>query len=259
VTEQFDTHDERAEAQHKLPTLTVEREAIFLLLGAAVVAWAVTAERMRGMDAGPGTDLGALGWWLGVWVTMTVAMMLPSTAPAARHVARLARRIPTLLFVVGYLAVWTAYGIVAYGIFRLVSALGLDLLAWDESGRYLAGGVVIAAGLYELTRLKRRGLRRCRTPLRSAGTSRSGFAHGLDCVACSGGLMTVLFVLGVMSVFWMAVAAAVIFAEKVLPRGPQVSRAFAVALVVLGVWVAVAPASVPELTQPGTSMMERSE
>ena len=67
------------------------------------------------------------------------------------------------------------------------------------------------------------------------------------------------FVVGVMSVFWMAVVAAVIFAEKVLPRGPQLSRAFAFALVVLGVWVAIAPASVPELTQPGTSMMERSE
>ena len=78
-----------------------------LLAAAAVAAWVLTFERMRGMDAGPGTDLGALGWFLGIWVTMTAAMMLPSAAPAAANVARLARRFPTLLFVAGYLAVWT--------------------------------------------------------------------------------------------------------------------------------------------------------
>ena len=60
-----------------------------LLFGLVVVAWAVTVERMQGMDAGPGTDLGGLGWYLGIWVTMTAAMMLPSEAPAALLVARL--------------------------------------------------------------------------------------------------------------------------------------------------------------------------
>src|SRR5205809_7110341 len=98
-----------------------DRTTIVLVAG-AVAAWAVTVGRMRGMDAGPGTDLGGLGWCLGVWITMTAAMMLPSAAPAARQVARLASRVPTPLFTAGYLAVWTGYGFLAYGVFRLVTS-----------------------------------------------------------------------------------------------------------------------------------------
>src|SRR5437870_8049140 len=90
--------------------LTAGSRTTSVLVAAAVAAWAVTVDRMRGMDAGPGTDLGGLGWYLGVWVTMTAAMMLPSAAPAAGHVARLAGRVPTLLFTAGYLAVWTGCG-----------------------------------------------------------------------------------------------------------------------------------------------------
>jgi len=222
---------------------------ILLLVAGAVAAWAVTVERMRGMDAGPGTDLGGLGWYLGIWVTMTAAMMLPSAAPAARHVARAARRVPTLLFTAGYLAVWTGYGLLAYGFFRLLSSSGVGWLAWDRGGPYAAGGVVAAAGLYELTPLKRLSLRRCRSAPHG-GALRSGLAHGLDCVGCSGALMAVLFVLGAMSLFWMAVVAVAIFAEKVLPRGPRLAPVFAVALVALGIWVAASPASVPGLTEP---------
>ena len=87
-----------------------------VLVAGAVAAWAVTIARMRGMDDGPGTDRGGLGFYLGIWVTMTAAMMLPSAAPAAGHVARLARRGPAVPFVAGYLAVWTAYGMLAYGL-----------------------------------------------------------------------------------------------------------------------------------------------
>jgi predicted metal-binding membrane protein len=231
--------------------MTRSRTAIVLVAG-AVAAWAVTVDRMRGMDAGPGTDLGGLWWYVGVWVTMTAAMMLPSTVPAARHVARRARRVPTLLFAAGYLAIWTGYGLLAYGVFRLVTSFDTGWLAWDRGGPYAAGVVIIAAGLYELTPLKRVSLRRCReAPQGNAG--RSGVAHGFDCVGSSGALMAVLLVLGAMSLFWMAVVAVVIFVEKVLPRGPRFVPALAVAVVTLGVWVAVSPASVPGLTEPGGS------
>jgi predicted metal-binding membrane protein len=224
-----------------------------VLVAAAAAAWAVTVDRMRGMDAGPGTDLGGLGWYLGIWVTMMAAMMLPSTAPAARHVARLARRAPTLLFAAGYLAVWTGYGLLAYGVFRLVTSLDVGWLAWNRGGPYAAGAVVVAAGLYELTPSKRLSLRRCRSAPHGGNAFRSGLAHGLDCVGCSGALMAVLLVLGAMSLFWMAVVAVAIFAEKVLPRGPRLASALAVALVALGIWVAVSPASVPGLTEPRDS------
>src|SRR4051812_41195909 len=138
------------------------RTAILLVAGAAV-AWAFTVERMRGMDDGPGTDLGGLGFYLGIWVTMTAAMMLPSAAPAARQLARRASFAPTLLFTGGYLAVWTAYGVLAYGLYRLIGELDVGQLAWDRSGPYAAGAVIVAAGLYELTPYKRRSLRRCRS------------------------------------------------------------------------------------------------
>src|SRR5688572_8249209 len=114
-----------------------------IILAAALAAWIVTVDRMRGMDAGPGTDLGGLGWYLGIWVTMTAAMMLPSEARAALLVARLRRGLPTLLFLTGYLAVWTAYGLAAYGLFRLVSSFDTGWLAWNEGGPYVAGGAIV--------------------------------------------------------------------------------------------------------------------
>lgn len=215
---------------------------VALLSGVALVAWAVTVERMRGMDAGPGTDLGGLGWYLGIWVTMMAAMMLPSAAPS---VARLARGLPTLLFAAEYLAVWTGYGLAAYGLFRLTTSFDTGWASWDEGGPYLAGGVIAAAGIYELTPLKARFLNRCRVP-----AGRSGLAYGLDCIGCCFGLMAVLFAVGVMSLFWMAVVAVVIFAEKVLPHGLRVARVVAPVLVALGLWVAVSPSSVPGLTEP---------
>jgi predicted metal-binding membrane protein len=234
------------------------RTTIVLVAG-AVAAWTVTVDRMRGMDAGPGTDLGGLGWYLGIWVTMTAAMMLPSAAPAARHVARLARHVPTVLFAAGYLAVWTGYGLVAYAVFRLVTSFDIGWLAWSEGGPYVAGGVIVAAGIYELTPLKRLSLRRCRSARHGGSALRSGVAHGFDCVGCSGGLMVVLFVLGVMSLFWMAVVAVAIFAEKVLPHGHRLALPVAAALSALGLWVAVSPASVPGLTEPSGSPSMRME
>src|SRR6266545_4739317 len=103
-----------------------------VILGAALVAWLITVDRMRGMDAGPGTDLGGLGWFLGIWVTMMAAMMLPSVAPMVLAFARVTEQraskqqaafVPTWVFVAGYLAAWTAYGLVAYGLFRLIDAI----------------------------------------------------------------------------------------------------------------------------------------
>ena len=238
--------------------MTRSRIPVVLVAGAAA-AWVVMVERMRGMDAGPGTDLGGLGWYTGVWVTMTAAMMLPTTVPAVTHVARMARRAPTVLFTAGYLAVWTVYGLAAYGVYQLVASLDLGWLAWDRGGPYAAGAVIAAAGVYELTPLKRRCLEQCRSGPRTGNALRGGAVHGLDCVGCSGALMAVLFVLGAMNLVWMAVLAAAIFAEKVLPGGRRLATALAVALVALGIWVAVSPASVPGLTEPGGPSMRMGQ
>ena len=117
------------------------------------------------------------------------------------------------------------------------------------------------AGVYELTPLKSICLRHCRSPLHFLlggwrdgvlGAIRMGAEHGAYCVGCCWGLMVVLFALGVMSILWMAVVAALIFAQKLLPRGEMLARIFAVAFVSAGIWIAAAPGTVPGLTQPGT-------
>jgi predicted metal-binding membrane protein len=249
-----------------------------LLLGAALVAWLVTIDRMQGMDAGPGTDLGGLAWYVGVWVTMMAAMMLPSVAPMTLIFARISRErarrgqtyVPTWIFLAGYLAAWTAYGLLAYSVFRLVTAAGTEWLAWDRAGPYVAGGAVAAAGVYQLTPLKEICLRHCRGPLHfilhgwrtgRIGALRMGVEHGLYCIGCCWGLMVILFAVGVMSLFWMAAIAVVIFAEKALPYGIRLAKVFALAFVAFGIWIAVAPSSVPGLTDPAKtpSMMQMGD
>ncbi|MGB2952215.1 MAG: DUF2182 domain-containing protein [Gaiellaceae bacterium] len=247
------------------------------ILGGALAAWIVIVYRMRGMDAGPGTELGGLGWYVGIWVTMMAAMMLPSVAPMVLLFARVSHQrerrarevvVPTWVFSAGYFAAWTVYGLIAYGIFRLVTAPGTGYLAWDRAGRFVAGGAIVAAGVYQLTPLKELCLRHCRGPLHfilhgwrrgRLGALRMGAEHGLFCIGCCWGLMVILFAVGVMSLFWMAVLAGVIFAEKVLPYGVRLSHAFAVVFIAFGIWIAASPASVPGLTQPNSADARRAK
>ena len=243
-----------------------------VLIGLALVAWVVTIERMDGMDAGPGTELGTLGWFLGLWVTMMAAMMFPAVAPMAAVVSRVSagpapgtsRAVgPTAIFIAGYLVVWTAFGVVAYAAYRAIDAADPGWLEWDAQGPLVAGAAIAAAGAYQLTPLKRACLKHCRSPVAfvmhrwrngAAGAFVMGVEHGAWCLGCCAGLMLVLLVLGVMSLVWMALIAAAIFIEKVLPIGERASRAFAVALIGLGIWVAVAPGTVPFLGDPDMPM-----
>jgi predicted metal-binding membrane protein len=246
-----------------------------LLLGAALVTWIVTVDRMRGMDAGPGTDLGGLAWYTGIWVTMMAAMMFPSAAPmvllfhriSSERAKRGQTSVPAWVFCLSYLAVWTLYGLAFYGLYRLVVHFDFGFLAWDRGGRYVAGGAIVAAGLYELTPVKSACLRHCRTPLHFVmghwregrlGAVRVGAEHGAYCVGCCWGLMIVLFALGVMSLTWMAVVTLLILAQKVLPFGEQLMRVFAALFVAAGIWVAAAPGSVPGLTLPNSDAAERA-
>src|SRR5262245_44907529 len=223
-----------------------------LLVAIALLAWIVTVGRMRGMDAGPGTDLGGLGWFVGIWVTMMAAMMLPSALPMALAFTRAAEErtggpalVPAAVLVAGYLAAWTAYGLVAYACFRALEVPAGGVLAWDRAGPYVAGVAVLAAGAYQLTPLKEACLRHCRTPLffflhrwrdGRLGALRMGAEHGAYCVGCCWGLMLALFALGVMSLFWTAGGAAVIFAEKVFPQGMRLRFLLAGGLLFLGLW-----------------------
>ena len=236
---------------------------VALLFALAAVAWWSTADRMAGMDEGPGTALGALGWFLGVWVVMMAAMMFPSVAPTVSLYARMSRRrSPTapLLFAAGYLVTWTAAGVLAYGVFALGRALLGEPLAWHEAGRWVAGGTLLVAAGYELTPLKDVCLAKCRSPLGFllgswreglSGALNMGARHGAWCVGCCWALMASLFALGVMSLAWMAFVAALIALEKTSPWGRAVTFGTALVLLVLGLLVIAAPDAIPGLVVPG--------
>src|SRR5207248_8659359 len=140
------------------------------------------------------TELGGLGWFVGVWATMMAAMMLPSLAPL---VARRRPTVETSLFTAGYLLAWIAAGLVAYALFEGLRSVAPAWLAWDDGGRYVAGGVILAAALYELTPLKRVCLRHCRNPEPGrpalTGALASGVAHAGYSLGCRLELMAAPF------------------------------------------------------------------
>jgi predicted metal-binding membrane protein len=166
------------------------------------------------------------------------------------------------LFVAGYIAAWTAFGVAAYSLLELGRALSIDALAWDEAGPYVAGGVLLAAAVYQLTPAKDVCLRKCRGPIDFVlgywkpglgGALRMGVEHGAWCVGCCWALMAALFALGVMSVGWMAFVAALIAVEKLLPWKAIANRGVAIVLAVLALGVAFVPEDVPGLTLPDSA------
>jgi predicted metal-binding membrane protein len=261
---------DRRELGAALAAVRARLGLVALLVGLAGVAWWSTADRMAGMDAGPGTDLGALGWFLGIWVVMMAAMMFPSLAPTVALYARMTRRrTPSrpLLFASGYLLVWSAAGLGAYGLFELGRSLFGGDLAWAAGGRWFAGGVLVVAALYELTPLKDVCLAKCRTPLGfllgswrdgPLGAFEMGSRHAGWCLGCCWALMAALFALGVMSLTWMALMAALIALEKTVPWRRTVTWGTAAVLLVIAVAVLAAPHEVPGLVVPSGSHMSTS-
>jgi predicted metal-binding membrane protein len=167
--------------------------------------------------------------------------------------------VATWIFILGYFAAWTAFGLAAYLVDHCIRLLDLESLAWDRGGPIVAGGAVVAAGLYQLTPFKGVCLTHCRSPLDfflaswregRGGALRMGLHHGLYCVGCCWGLMLVLFAVGVMSLFWMALIAVLIFAEKVFRVGPRLAPVSGIILIALGLWIAAAPTAITGLHAP---------
>jgi predicted metal-binding membrane protein len=239
---------------------------VAVLFALAAIGWWSTVDRMRGMDDGPWTALGSLGWFLGVWVVMMAAMMFPSLAPTAALYARMTSdRIAPLLFTGGYLVTWTLAGASAYALARVGHAVAGDVLAWSRAGQWAAGATLLVAAVYELTPLKDVCLGKCRSPLGfllgawrdgRRGALQMGARHGGWCVGCCWALMASLFALGVMSVAWMAFVAALIAAEKTLAWRRVATYGTAVILVALGTLLLVAPDAIPGLTAPSADVMQ---
>lgn len=200
-------------------------------LGLAIACWFVSALQMSGMDMGVATRLGSFASFIGVWVTMMAAMMLPGAVPAVLQRSRSGGVFTAPVFAGTYVAIWAIVGIAVYVLYR-------------PHGTVAAGVVVIAAGVYELTPIKRHFRLRCRDQ------GRSGLVFGLDCVGSSIGLMAILVVVGVMSVAWMAVIAVVIVAQKILPTRAVIDIPLAFAIVGLGILILADPSAIPGLIPP---------
>ena len=156
----------------------------------------------------------------------------------------------TTLFVAGYLVTWTAAGLVGYAIVDAVGSLDDRVPRLGRGRPYVAGAVIVGAAVYQLTPLKDACLTKCRSPLAflltawrpgRLGALRMGIEHGAWCVGCCWALMAALFALGVMSLGWMALIAALIATEKLLPWKAVANRGIAVLLAVLGLAVGVRP------------------
>lgn len=214
---------------------------------------------MPGMDM-PGMVMPELHEW-GVtsvlllflmWAVMMVAMMVPSAAPMILAFLTVNQRrrttarplVPVGIFLLGYLAVWTAYSAVAaLAQWRLHGAALLSS-TMAATSPVLSGGLLIAAGVFQWTPLKRACLKGCRSPLSflmsewrdgTAGALVMGLRHGAYCVGCCWVLMALLFVAGVMNLLWVAVIALFVMAEKILARGELLGHVAGIALVTAGI------------------------
>ena len=269
------------------PAFSPARARLSLLLSLGVLtagAWALTLHQafvvaepmgitapggsaMDGMSMGSMsgmamTGMPVVGWslqeavaFLAMWTVMMAAMMLPAMTPMVlTFAAAQARRtrtmaIPTWIFVAGYLLVWLAAGLLVYILVQAGSLVAAHLTSAERErwAPVALGAVLVGAGLYQFTPLKRTCLAHCRSPLAfvalhwrdgRTGALRMGLRHGVYCLGCCWALFAVLVAAGVMSVAWMLLLTLVIAIEKLLPLGQRASAGIGVGLIVLGVAVA---------------------
>src|SRR5579863_3912713 len=232
----------------------------------AILAWVYlfhTKTAMPGMDmAGmdmPGMVMPGLQAWgpstvlllFVMWAVMMIAMMVPSAVPMLlafltvnkQRQAAARPYVPVSVFLLGYLAVWTAFSAVAtlaeWGLHQ--GALLSPAMA--ATSPTLNGGLLIAAGVFQWTPLKRACLKGCRSPLSflmsewrdgTAGAFVMGLRHGAYCAGCCWFLMALLFVAGVMNLLWVAIIALFVMAEKIFPHGELLARVAGIALMIAG-------------------------
>jgi predicted metal-binding membrane protein len=241
------------------------------LLLIVALAWAWLFHAQAGMAPGAGPQVAAVAAMAGeamppsppplaayfaqaaaMWFLMMTAMMLPSAAPMILLYGRFARGVadqggalaPTALFGGSYLAVWAGFSLAAAGLQAALVHSGVISQAELGLGdRRIAGALLLAVGLYQLTPLKRACLEACRSPIgfltrywrpSAAGALRLGVRHGAYCVGCCWLIMALLFIGGVMSLTWVAALALVVLIEKATPFGPVVGRAAGVAALAYG-------------------------
>lgn len=232
---------------------TVVTYLVLLVVAAASwahVVWMAMTDDMAGMDMAmtPGLVDGLA--FVAAWAVMMTAMMLPSAMPMIGLYAATQRSqtsgtpAPVALFTLVYVVLWAATGVPMY-----VASVALSLMSPRPRAYGIAAALVVA-GIFQLSPLKRMCLRHCRSPLGFLlghwrpgwrGSLTLGWSHALYCLGCCWALMVVLVAAGAMGLVWVLLVAAVVAAEKMLPGGEWVARTIGVALVLLGVMVALRP------------------
>ena len=216
------------------------------------------ADGMTGMAMSTQSAMSAAGF-LVAWMAMMIAMMLPAMTPVVKLYALASGRgrvAPLPFFVGGYLAVWVILGVPAYFAWRELNMPLADGADWVAR---LAGGSLVAAGVWQLTPLKRMCLRNCRSPMsfflrhgsrmqRPLGASRMGATHGLFCVGCCWAMFVVLVAVGTMNIGWMLILTALIVTEKTFRHGERVATFAAVAFLILGVVLLASPGAITVIT-----------
>jgi len=242
------------------------------LLALSAAAWAVLIWQSTQMDDDMSLTMGlSAPLFIALWVVMMVAIMYPTAAPMIMAFARIHGDrqergqpfVPTWVFAGSYMLLWSATGILAYA-----AAVAGDALAnespWvmDNAGR-IGGGLLIAAGIYQLTPLKTICVSKCRTPMSFlmnswrdglGGSFRMGLEHGGYCLGCCWLLFLILFPLGMMNIGILALITLFIFAEKTLPVSRQASYAAAAGLVAFGLVVLFAPSTLPTVMDDSSAM-----
>jgi len=255
--------------------LRVQRDLILaLLILLAALSWgylwwqASVMDMARTMSATMGM---AAPLFVAVWVVMMVAMMFPTAAPMILvfHRVQATRGrgnsafVSTWIFVAGYMMVWTAAGVAAYAAAAAGEWLAIRAeLSPGALGR-IGGAILILAGLYQLSPLKRVCLSKCQTPLGFVVTSwregwvgalRMGIAHGLYCLGCCWLLFVILFPLGMMNIAALATITLLIFVEKSHQAGQRAAQMAALLLIIYGAAVMARPWMLPtfmDMTRPG--------
>jgi predicted metal-binding membrane protein len=240
---------------------------LYVLLGAgtgmstlAMSTWQFPPPKPAMSMAG---DWNAAYWltMLAMWWVMMIAMMIPSAAPMILLYARVFRRgqsrgqisgttlVPTAAFAAGYLACWLAFSVLATALQFALEQVGLvHGMLMRSTDRWLTAGLLIAAGVFQLSPLKATCLAHCRSPAEflsrhwregRLGAFRLGIVHGAYCLGCCWALMLLLFAAGIMNLVWIAGLAVLVLIEKLAPFGARLSPAIAAALIAAGLYVAV--------------------
>lgn len=252
--------------------LTRERNLILgslLLLAAA--AWGLLIWQAAVMDEEMSLTMGlSAPMWIALWIAMMAAIMFPTAAPMimmfARVHAKRAERgqtfVPTWVFASSYLVVWALVGVIAYGAAVAGDALADESMRVMDNAPRIGGGLLIAAGVYQLSPLKYICLNKCRSPISFVlqswrdgygGSFRMGLEHGVYCLGCCWLLFLILFPLGMMSIAVLALITLLIFAEKSTPLGRQIALLAAAALIVYGAVVVFVPDALPMMMESETA------